>query len=94
MVYVLPFLSYLAGSKSVSVRLRYDDKYHSRSYCFVEWQKLKQIHHHTGDQADLTTAHIVLDLRYHFGLWQKIVHGITSQPKMCSIDVFVDPQPV
>ena len=39
MVYLLPFLSYLAGSRSVSVRLPvlpgYDDKYHSRSYRFV-----------------------------------------------------------
>ena len=47
MVYLLPFLSYLANSKSVSVRpptcppIRpgYDDKYRSRSYRFVERQK-------------------------------------------------------
>ena len=43
MVYLLPFLSYLAGSKSVSarphVRHGYDDKYRSRNYSFVERQK-------------------------------------------------------
>ena len=43
MVYLLPFLSYVAGSKSVTVRppVRpgYDDKYRSISYRFVDWQK-------------------------------------------------------
>ena len=43
MFYPLPFLSYLAGSKSASarppVRHRYDDKFSSRSYHFVERQK-------------------------------------------------------
>ena len=43
MVHLLPFSSYLAASKSVSVRLPvrpgYDDKYCSRSYRFVERQK-------------------------------------------------------
>ena len=46
MVYLLPFLSYLAGSESVSVhppvrphvRPGYDDKYHSVGYRFVEQQ--------------------------------------------------------
>ena len=38
----LPLSSYLAGSKTVSARPsapRYDDRYRSRSYCFVERQK-------------------------------------------------------
>ena len=43
MVYLLPFLSYLADSKSVFARPSdpdpgYDDKYHYRSYRFVERQ--------------------------------------------------------
>ena len=44
MVYLAPFLSYLAGSKGVSahppVRPEYDDKYRSRSYRFVDRQKV------------------------------------------------------
>ena len=47
MVYLLPLLSYLAGSESVyaspPVRQGYDDKFRSRSYRFVERQKLKHI---------------------------------------------------
>ena len=50
-VYLLPFLSYLAGSKSVSarppvrppVRPGYDDKYRSRSHRFVEWQLINSL---------------------------------------------------
>ena len=44
MVYLLPFSSYLAGSKNVFVLPcdppGYDDKYRSRSYHFVERQKV------------------------------------------------------
>ena len=44
MVHLSPLLSYLAGSKIVSARPSfrpgYDDKYCSRSYRFVELQKL------------------------------------------------------
>ena len=51
MVYLLRLLSYLAVSKNVSahppihslIQPRYDDKYHSRSYCFVERKKFGQI---------------------------------------------------
>ena len=43
MIYLLPFLSYSAGPKSVSVRPGYDDKYHSRSYRFVERQNGKRM---------------------------------------------------
>ena len=39
LVYLLPFLSYLACSKSTSIRPGYDDKYRSRSYRFVEQQQ-------------------------------------------------------
>ena len=43
MVYLLPFLSYLAGSNNVSacppIRPVYDDRYRSRCYRFVEQQK-------------------------------------------------------
>ena len=43
MIYLLPFSSYLAGSKSVSApRPRYDDKYGSRSHHFVDRQKLRR----------------------------------------------------
>ena len=49
MVYLLPFMSYLAGFKSVSARpsarppagTGYDDKYRPGSYSFVERQKLE-----------------------------------------------------
>ena len=37
--YLLPFSSYLAGSKSISVPPGYDDKYCSRSHCFIVLQK-------------------------------------------------------
>ena len=43
-LYILPFWSYLTGSKNVSVHLviwpRYDDPYSSSSYFFIEWQSL------------------------------------------------------
>ena len=50
MVYLFPFSSCLTGSKSASVRpppghpsvrSGYNDKYHSRIYSLVEWQKCK-----------------------------------------------------
>ena len=42
MVYLLSFWSYLAGTKSVSVRPRYDDEYRFRTYRFIEQQKLEK----------------------------------------------------
>ena len=42
MAYLLPFFSYLAGSKNISIRPGYDDKYRSSSYNFVEQQKLHE----------------------------------------------------
>ena len=45
MAYLLPFLSYLAGSKvcppaDPPVRFEFDDSYRSRSHCFVDRQKI------------------------------------------------------
>ena len=60
MVYLLALLSYLASSKNVSVRppVRpgYDDNYRSRSYRFVERQKVACVSDEEEISATVTTA--------------------------------------
>ena len=57
-------MSYLSGSKSISahlpVRPGYDDNYHSRSYGFVEWQKLEKNEGKSEVYGIVTYGHLLL----------------------------------
>ena len=81
MVYLLPFLTYLAGYKSISasppVRPGYDDKYHSRGYRFVE--RRKRVENAASDGLGwnfLTTLKAVTTKLYK--PYKPVRHNITS----------------
>ena len=85
MVYLLPFLSYLTGSKSVFIHPPVHPTQTQwqlplrRSYWFVEWKKWKS---HTVHSILLKKCNPMCQVQLHTKIWQNIVNTDANKPAL------------